>query len=78
MQGLTDDEVCGTVADILGVEGARCTPATPIVALVHDSFRLVEMSIEIQDRFAVILEQDDLRGLTTMSDLAVAIRRRRS
>ena len=44
--------------------------------LVYDSYRLVEMAIELQDDYDVIFSQADLGGVETVQDLAGLVRSR--
>ena len=44
--------------------------------LVMDSYRLVEMAIDLQDDYDVIFSQADLAAVTTVGDLADLVRSR--
>ncbi len=58
------------IASFLNVPAARVTDDAILRDLVADSFRLVEMVIEMQEHFKVRLVQDDLRDVKTAADLA--------
>ena len=70
------DEVLARVAEVLGVPRARVGPDVELADLVSDSYRLVEMAIELQDDYDVIFSQADLAGVTTVGDLAELVRSR--
>ena len=70
------DEVLARVAEVLGVARARVRPEVELADLVSDSYRLVEMAIELQDDYDVIFSQADLAGVTTVGDLAELVRSR--
>ncbi len=70
----SDDEICDKVAELLEVKRERCRPDAPLTELVSDSFRLVEMAIEIQDDYGIVFGQDDMKKLVNVGDLAVLVR----
>ncbi len=70
------EEVFRRIADVLGVAVARVQPDVTLTDLVSDSYRLVEMAIELQDDYDVIFTQADLSGVTTVADLAELVRSR--
>ncbi|MBW3611824.1 MAG: acyl carrier protein [Actinobacteria bacterium] len=70
------DEIIGRVADLLGVSEGRVRADVPLADLVSDSYRLVEMAIELQDDYDVIFSQADLSAVTTVGDLADLVRSR--
>ncbi len=72
----TADEVRARMAEALGVTEARLQPEAELVELVSDSYRLVEMAIELQEDYDVILTQADLNGVTSVADLVELIRAR--
>ena len=43
---------------------------------MSDSYRLVEMAIELQDEYDVIFTQADLSAVSTVGDLAELVRSR--
>ena len=54
MAAPTHDEIIGRIADALGVSESRVRPEVLLVDLVSDSYRLVEMAIDLQDDYDVI------------------------
>lgn len=63
------EKVRQRIAEILGLETDRCTPDAVLRDLVVDSFRLVELAIELQEDFAVRFTQDDLNLVHRVEDL---------
>ena len=70
-------DVLQRVAATLGVPNERVTPEAVLTDLVNDSFRLVELAIEVQEDFNVIFTQSDLKAVRTIADLATLIAARR-
>jgi len=73
---VTTDDIRRRMAEILEIPEARATPDTVLTDLVSDSFRLVEMAIELQDDYDVIIGQSDMADLRTVEQLAELIRSR--
>ncbi len=73
---LTADDVRRRMAEILEIPEERATPDTVLTDLVSDSFRLVEMAIELQEDFDVIIGQADMVDLRTVAQLAELVRSR--
>ncbi len=71
-----NDEITARIAEVLGVAASRVRPEVMLSELVSDSYRLVEMSIELQDDYDVIFSQADLSSVTTVGDLADLVRTR--
>jgi acyl carrier protein len=69
MAAPTADEVRSRVAALLGATEEKVTPDVALSDLVGDSYRLVEMAIELQDDYDVIFSQADLSAVTTVGDL---------
>ena len=65
----TTEEICGRIAEALGVRAERVTPDAALTDLVSDSYRLVEMAIELQEDYDVVFTQADLSAVTTVGDL---------
>jgi acyl carrier protein len=68
--------ILARMADVLGVAESRVRPEVVLTELVSDSYRLVEMAIELQDDYDVIFSQADLSTVTTAGDLAELVRSR--
>jgi len=76
MPAPTAEEILERIADKLGVPESRVGPDVELADLVSDSYRLVEMAIDLQDDYDVIFSQSDLAGVTTVGDLAELVRSR--
>ena len=72
----TISEICHRIAELLGIADSRVQPEVILTDLVSDSYRLVEMAIELQDDYEVIFTQADLKAVTTVGDLANLLRSR--
>lgn len=72
----SNDEITARIAEVLGVAPSRVRPEVVLSELVSDSYRLVEMAIELQDDYDVIFSQADLSNVTTVGDLADLVRTR--
>ncbi len=72
----SNDEITARIAEVLGVAPSRVRPEVVLSELVSDSYRLVEMAIELQDDYDVIFSQADLSSVTTVGDLADLVRSR--
>lgn len=66
------------MAEVLEVPEARVGPDAVLTDLVSDSFRLVEMAIELQEHFDVMFGQEDMKDLRTVSDMAELVHSRLS
>ena len=58
------------MAGILEVPEGRVTLDAVLTDLVSDSFRLVEMAIELQEHYGVLFGQEDMKDLRTVGHLA--------
>ncbi len=70
------DDINRRIAEVLGVPPGRVKPDAVLTDLVSDSYRLVEMAIELQDDYDVIFTQADLSEVTTVGELAELVRSR--
>ena len=70
------DDIIRRIAEILGVSPGRVRSDVALDELVSDSYRLVEMAIELQEDYDVIFSQADLSTVTTVGDLAELVRTR--
>lgn len=66
---MTEDDVRVRIAEILRVPEARVQPGTALTDLVAESFQLVEMVIELQEDYDIVLSSEDLRDLRTVGQL---------
>ena len=64
------------IADLLRIPEERVTLNAVLTDLVSESFRLVEMAIELQEEYDVLLGQADLSVLNTVGDLAQLVQSR--
>lgn len=76
MAAPTEEEIVARMADVLGVAPTRVKPEVVLTDLVSDSYRLVEMAIELQDDYDVIFTQADLSAVSTVADLIRLVRDR--
>lgn len=63
------DALRAKMAEVLHQPVTRLTDDADLRSLVTDSFVLVEMVIELQEKFGFRLVQDDLRDVKTVGDL---------
>jgi len=70
------EEIFARMADVLGLAESRLRADVLLTDLVSDSYRLVEMAIELQDDYDVIFSQSDLSTVSTVGDLAELVRSR--
>lgn len=70
------DEVTGTIAALLDLEHARVIPERRLSELVTDSFTLVQLAMDIQDEFDVVLYSEDLACIEDVGDLIELLRER--
>lgn len=64
------DQVRSKLAGYLNRPAEKVQYEAALTDLVSDSFRLVEIAIELQEDFGVRLVQDDLKAIRTVGDLA--------
>ena len=70
------DEVSQRIARVLGVPGSKVKPDVTLTDLVSDSYRLVELAIELQDDYDLVFTQADLSAVTTVGELVELVRSR--
>lgn len=73
---LTAEDVRRRIVEILQIPEARAAPDTVLTDLVSDSFRLVELAIELQEDYDVIFGQADMNQLRTVGQLADLVQSR--
>ncbi len=69
----TPGDIRRRMAGILEVPEGRVTPDAVLTDLVSDSFRLVEMAIELQEHYGVLFGQEDMKDLRTVGHLAALV-----
>ena len=70
------EDISHRIARILGVAESKVTADVVLTDLVSDSYRLVEMAIELQDDYDVVFTQADLSEVTTVGELVELVRSR--
>lgn len=75
MPNIDFDDMARHISSLISVPAERLTPATTIRDLVPDSFTLVEIAVDLQEEYDLILSQDDFKDLRTLGDLAALLRR---
>ena len=73
---VTVEQVRLRIAALLRISESRVTLTTVLTDLVVESFQLVEMAIELQDDFDILLGQADLKSINTVADLAQLVQAR--
>lgn len=74
---VTFDAIAEYVTEILQVPRDRLKPGDLISDLSIDSLALVELAVELQEDFDVIITQEEFAELTTLGDLEALMRDRR-
>lgn len=73
---ITFDVIAEYVAEILQVPRDRLKPGDAIGDLSADSLALVELAVELQEDFDVIITQEEFAQLATLGDLEALLRDR--
>ena len=73
MTATTTEDIRRKEADILDVPETKVSPDAVLTDLVTDSFRLVELAIELQEHYDVLFGQEDMKDLRTVHDLAALV-----
>ena len=74
----TLEEVVGILTDRFTVERAKMTPETTFEDLDFDSLFLVEFQLVLEERFKVLIEEDTISPMDTLSSVAGLIDARRA
>lgn len=69
MASVTFDVVAERISTLLSLPVDKLTPATALQDLALDSFRMVEMVVDLQEEFGSIFAQADLEHVSTLQDL---------
>jgi acyl carrier protein len=76
MKTIAYEEVVGFVADHFQVERAALTPQTRLVDdLYADSLELLDLVLDLNERYGIEIEADDLQQMTTVAALATVLQR---
>jgi 4'-phosphopantetheinyl transferase EntD len=78
MQTVDFDTMASRISTLISVPVERLTPEATVAELVPDSFMFVEVAVDLQEEYDVVLSQDDLKTVHTLDDLAVLLRSRQS
>jgi acyl carrier protein len=73
---VTFDAIAEHIAQVLQVPREQLRPDVLISDLGTDSLDLVEMAIDLQEEFDVIITQDDFAAVRTLGDLESLLRAR--
>jgi acyl carrier protein len=73
---VTFDAIAEHVARVLQVAREQLKPEDLISELGTDSLGLVEMAIDLQEEFDVIITQEEFAGIRTLGDLESLLRGR--
>jgi acyl carrier protein/phosphopantetheinyl transferase len=76
VQTVEYDQVTQRISALVAVPAERLTPEVTIAELVPDSFMFIEVAVDLQEEFDVVLTQDDLKDIVTVGDLVSVLRRR--
>ncbi|WP_162793997.1 acyl carrier protein [Streptomyces paludis] len=63
-------EFAGKIASIIGVPAARLSPDTVVADLGLESMTTVELVVDLQEDYDVLLSREDFDDVTTLGDLA--------
>jgi acyl carrier protein len=74
---LTLEDIYGVAIEVCNCDPAELQAGTRIADLVIDSIALVELAIELQLRFGVEFDHDDLDHIETAEDLVRLINDKR-
>lgn len=69
MATVTFDLVAERISTLLSLPVEKLTPGTALQDLALDSFRMVEMVVDLQEEFGSIFAQAELRLVATLGDL---------
>ncbi|MDQ3610101.1 MAG: acyl carrier protein [Actinomycetota bacterium] len=72
----TSEDVRRRIAHVLELPVERVVDSAVLTELVTDSFRLVELAIDLQEEYDVMFGQADMKGLRTVADLVALVHNR--
>jgi acyl carrier protein len=73
---IQEDRIRAAIAAFLKQPVEKVSDGIPLTDLVHESFVLVEMVIDLQETFGVRFGQEDLQAVRTVGDLVALIQER--
>jgi acyl carrier protein len=62
-------DITAILSDVAGVDPADITPQTPLADLGVDSLLMVEVVVAAEDRFGLLVSDDDWPRFTTVLDV---------
>jgi len=72
------DLMASRISSLISVPVERLAPDATIAELVPDSFMFIEVAVDLQEEFDVILSQHDLKDVHTLGDLAELLQSRQT
>jgi acyl carrier protein len=78
VQNIDFDQMAARISSLISVPVERLTPESTVAELVPDSFMYIEIAVDLQEEYGVVLSQDDLKEAATLGDLAQLIQRQQS
>jgi len=76
VQTVDFDLMASRISSLISVPIERLAPDATIAELVPDSFMFIEVAVDLQEEFDVILSQHDLKDVHTLGDLAELLQSR--
>lgn len=68
MATITADDILTIIAEEVSIDRADLKPEATLEALNIASLDMISVMFAIEDKFAIIVEQDDLKGAATLQD----------
>lgn len=65
---ITPDDVLDAIADEAPIPRADLKPEATLESLGIASLDVISVLFVLEDRFGVVIEQDDIKGVTTLQD----------
>jgi acyl carrier protein len=72
------DQMASRISSLISVPIERLSPDATVAELVPDSFMFIEVAVDLQEEFDIILTQHDLKDVHTLGDLAALLEARQS
>lgn len=64
------DDLLETIRETLSIKEGEISLRTPISKVVRDSIDMVELIAVLSDRYQIAIDQDELRRIKTVGDIA--------
>jgi acyl carrier protein len=78
VQTVDFDLMAARISTLISVPVERLTPDATVAELVPDSFMFIEVAVDLQEEFDVVLSQHDLKDVHTLGDLAALLQSRQA